>query len=242
LNQVADVLVDNVYLEDYSLLKAHEYSACLYHTKGDQSWQGVRYSGVKVTIWLRRKYMHELVNIALAQCLTTSFVFAVWAIPKEEIANRLSCDFALVLAAVAMKFVVNQTLPPVAYVTLLEQYVTTTFCFLGACTAAHACTESLSELITDCSEGVCSDTVDRSVLSAFATCGALVNVCFAWHMRAVSRQQVQRVLDMNLSTGPEEHAVVRVQDENGQLSSMVDQLSSKLAILNPIAKHDDAIE
>jgi hypothetical protein len=122
---VADVLTENVYLEDYSLLKNHEYSASLYHTKAAQSWHGEEYSGLTVTVWLRRKYMHDIINIAAAQCLTTSFVFSVWAIPKEEIANRLACDFALVLAAVAMKFVVNQTLPPVAYVTLLEQYVST---------------------------------------------------------------------------------------------------------------------
>lgn len=96
--QVADVMKENVFLEDYSLLKNHEYSASLYKTKASQSWQGVEYAGVRVTVWLRRKFMHDLINIAAAQCVTTSFVYAVWAIPKEKVAERISCDFALVLA------------------------------------------------------------------------------------------------------------------------------------------------
>ena len=40
--------------------------------------------------------------------------------PMLNLPARLANDFVLVLAAVAMKFVVAQTLPPVSYVTLLE--------------------------------------------------------------------------------------------------------------------------
>ena len=42
-------------------------------------------------------------------------------IDPENLDDRLGCDFALVLAAVAMRFVVVQMLPPVSYVTMMER-------------------------------------------------------------------------------------------------------------------------
>ena len=41
-----------------------------------------------------------------------AFICGVWMIGPENLDDRLGCDFALVLAAVAMKFVVVQMLPP----------------------------------------------------------------------------------------------------------------------------------
>lgn len=71
-------------------------------------------------------------NIAIAQMAMTTLVSGVWALdPVEDLADRIASDFTLVLASVAMKFVVAQTLPPVSYVTLLERYINFTFFFLG---------------------------------------------------------------------------------------------------------------
>merc|ERR1712079_582298 len=49
--------------------------------------------------------------------------FAVFAIEGTELADRLSVVFTMLLTAVAFKIVVADTLPKVAYTTLLDLYL-----------------------------------------------------------------------------------------------------------------------
>ena len=59
--------------------------------------------------------------IGLVQCALTSLVAGVWSIDGHtDIEDRIASDFTLVLAGVAMKFVLSQNLPPVSYVTMME--------------------------------------------------------------------------------------------------------------------------
>lgn len=113
-----------------------------------------------------------------------------------------------------------ETLPPVAYVTLLEQYVQLNFCYLAVCTAAHAMAKNMSETWDTCSKGSCPDTVDRFIFTVLLLSGLGANILFALYMREMARRQVSRVFAMNLSTGPEEHAIVQVMDENGRLGDL----------------------
>ena len=96
-------------------------TAILYTTKPEDSWTGELFSGVKVTVWFQRRYQHDLYYIGLVQCALTSLVAGVWSIDGHtDIEDRIASDFTLVLAGVAMKFVLSQNLPPVSYVTMME--------------------------------------------------------------------------------------------------------------------------
>ena len=66
----------------------------------------------------------------LTQFVITSLAIGVWALWVDNptaadmlgvSSGRLGADFGLLLAAVATKLIVSQTLPPVTYQTLLEK-------------------------------------------------------------------------------------------------------------------------
>jgi hypothetical protein len=135
---VAMVATDAIKLPDYGFLHNHEYSSHLYTTDAASSWSGHQFSGLKLTCWFVRHWQQATYNIVLAQFLTTALVATVWSIDRDNVGERLGADFTLILAGVAMKFVVSADLPPVSYVTLIEVYINFTYLFLTIGTVFHA--------------------------------------------------------------------------------------------------------
>lgn len=52
----------------------------------------------------------------------------MWAVPHEDVADRMSIALTLVLTAAAYKFAVSSMTPAISYLTLLDKYVVG--CFL----------------------------------------------------------------------------------------------------------------
>ncbi len=60
-----------------------------------------------------------LPSLVLLQFLICSLAFATFAVDRKLPQNRLQLSFTLVLTSVAFKFVVNQSLPKISYLTYL---------------------------------------------------------------------------------------------------------------------------
>ena len=56
----------------------------------------------------------------------------LYAIPYDDIADRLSNTFTLLLTLVAFEFVVSITIPVVPYTTIMDEYLLVSFVFIGA--------------------------------------------------------------------------------------------------------------
>ena len=56
---------------------------------------------------------------SILQFLITSLAFATFSVQRDLPQNRLQLSFTLVLTSVAFKFVVNQSLPKISYLTYL---------------------------------------------------------------------------------------------------------------------------
>ena len=90
----------------------------------------MNYSRYIFKIHIRRKSSFFLINVALIMFMITILCFSAFAIDSSHTANRLSVCLTLLLTAVAFKFVVSGSLPPVPYLTLLDKYVFTCMVFI----------------------------------------------------------------------------------------------------------------
>ncbi|ELU06091.1 hypothetical protein CAPTEDRAFT_202877 [Capitella teleta] len=70
----------------------------------------------------RRPWYFVWNNFSLT-LLITCLSFVTFAVPPSMPQNRLQITFTLVLTAVAFKFVVNQSLPRISYLTYLDRYI-----------------------------------------------------------------------------------------------------------------------
>ena len=69
-------------------------------------------------------------NMCFSLFVIDVMVFAAHGIPMEDLADRLSVNLTLLLTAMAFKWVLSDTLPPVPYLTTMEIYVIATFACL----------------------------------------------------------------------------------------------------------------
>ena len=66
-------------------------------------------------------------NMCFSLFVIDVMVFAAHGIPMSDLADRLSVNLTLLLTAMAFKWVLSDTLPPVPYLTTMEVYVIATF-------------------------------------------------------------------------------------------------------------------
>ncbi len=93
---------------------------------------GKVYSELMVKLQARRLYGSYIWNVGLVVGMIVSLCFLTFCIPVMEVASRLSTTLTLLLTAVAFKFVVGESLPKIAYLTLLDKYMLVAFTFLYA--------------------------------------------------------------------------------------------------------------
>jgi len=113
-------------------------AAEIYETDRSKSRRGISYSGVKLQMRFRRLSRYYLSNVACICFFISSFGFSAWAMPSDEVSDRLSVDFTLLLTAVAFKLVATSMLPRVNYFTKLDVYVFACLLFLCTATALHS--------------------------------------------------------------------------------------------------------
>ena len=199
--EVAQVATEKIHLPDYLAIPGHEFSANLYITEPTESWTGEQFCGIKCSCWYQRRHQNDLYNIALAQFSLTTLCASVWTLDSEEdLADRIACQFALILAAVAMKLVVVQTLPPVSYVTLLEKYINYTFFFLALATFMMALERHIRCFWhSHCAKG----EADNEMLYIWCISWALFNAFFVFSVRGIQQNEVALVKSLGLTRGPE---------------------------------------
>lgn len=84
------------------------------------SASGARYSCCYIGFTVTRRPLFYMFNVWLMSVLLGSISFTVFTLSPSELGNRLSSLFTLILALVAFKLVVAQSLPAISYLTMLD--------------------------------------------------------------------------------------------------------------------------
>lgn len=110
-------------------------------------------------------------NIILIMTIISSLSFATFAVDRSLPQNRLQLAFTLTLTGVTFRFVTNQQLPKISYLTRLDKYILYCMVFNYLVTAWHA----IVTLISD--EGTQADC-DLYFFIGFAVFYALFHIFF----------------------------------------------------------------
>ncbi|CAE8680844.1 unnamed protein product [Polarella glacialis] len=84
---------------------------------------------VIISIAIQRKAFAHEINIIGILFLLNMISFTSFLM--ESLADQMSVSLTLLLTAVAFKFVIADKLPPVSYLTTMDVYLLSVFCFLG---------------------------------------------------------------------------------------------------------------
>jgi len=107
-----------------------------YETERSASRVGMSLSGLRIKMTFCRRSPYYISNVALIMCTICTFVLTAWA--TDDVGNRQSVDFTLLLTAVAFKLVVVGLLPPVSYFTYIDYYVLGCMLFLATISLMHS--------------------------------------------------------------------------------------------------------
>lgn len=109
--------------------KMHEPICDFSLSDKSKSARGYQFSSMTLLIKVSRKFWSHVMRtifLILSLCLAQLFVFAVGTEP-EDLADRLSISFTMVLTALVFMFVIESRLPTVSFLTLLDKYIYSTF-------------------------------------------------------------------------------------------------------------------
>lgn len=97
------------------------------------SKRGNRYAQLQISFVLRREwqpYFFRIIAQVSAMCCAS---VAVYAIPAEDVADRLGYLYTIILTLVAFQMTIASTIPPTPYLTWLDKYIgSTSFLLFGA--------------------------------------------------------------------------------------------------------------
>ena len=82
---------------------------------------------LRIALTARRRPMYFFWNIMLPMALIEALAYGSFAVPREDVADRLSVSLTMVLTAVAFKQIIAAELPNVSYLTLLDVFVLASF-------------------------------------------------------------------------------------------------------------------
>lgn len=85
-----------------------------------------------------RKPQFFIWNVFLVMCLICSLSFTTFAVQLNLPQNRLQLTFILLLTTISFKFIVNQSLPMIAYLTFLDKYILGSMSILASTCVWHA--------------------------------------------------------------------------------------------------------
>lgn len=101
------------------------------------STTGKKYSIVHVALYASRNSKHFLYSIVLPQFVLTTAAFATFSMPPEGLGERLHIDMILILTSVSFQSAIQDQIPNVPYLTVLEWYLLINFLFLALVCAEH---------------------------------------------------------------------------------------------------------
>jgi len=150
------------------------------------------YDGFQVTIIVSREWINAVLNLALLLFFNVLLSFTAYAVPPEDFSDRMEITLTLFLSAMAFKFTANQKLPPVNYLTLMDQYILLGFNLMavqsiGYWVLSRAEGEAAEEFVYfsgDLSEGADSGTITgllvRGSIDAAGKVASSVDGATAW--------------------------------------------------------------
>ncbi|XP_045184248.2 acetylcholine-gated ion channel acc-4-like [Mercenaria mercenaria] len=98
----------------------------------------ISYPGVIATCCVSRRAGFFAWNVLVIVNLLTIFAFTTFAVAPTLTQNRLQLSFILMLASISFRFVTNQSIPKISYLTHLDRYVLVSMMFSGFITLWHA--------------------------------------------------------------------------------------------------------
>ena len=84
-----------------------------------------------------RKPLYFVVNAFLLIFIISALSFNVFSIPITTIGLRINSQTTLILTLVSFKWVINRSLPPIAYLTTLDVYSIFAICFMALLDSWH---------------------------------------------------------------------------------------------------------
>ncbi|KAL3311863.1 hypothetical protein Ciccas_009553 [Cichlidogyrus casuarinus] len=115
-----------------------------------------------------RRPAYFIWNIFLVTFLICSLSLVTFAVDQNQPQSRLQLTFTLVLTLVAFKFVVNQCLPKISYLTYLDKYVISSLFILTIVCLWHGLVAVINM----------TDTKERYVISFIALAYMAYNISF----------------------------------------------------------------
>lgn len=111
-------------------------------------------------------------NVIVLMCIISSLALATFAVARSKIENRLQLSIMLVLVTVTFKFVTNQVIPKISYMTHLDRYIIGSTIFLYLIAMWHVGSETL---VTD--DDLLS-TLDQYAFYGFCGLFGLIQIIF----------------------------------------------------------------
>ena len=113
--------------------------------KPTEGSSGNSYPQYKIRMNVMRQYKFYIYNVSLVMCLITALTFTAFAVKADSPGDRIQITLTLLLTSVAFKYYVQQFVPTVSYLTLLDKYVLSCMIF-QFCMALH---NAISGVITN---------------------------------------------------------------------------------------------
>ena len=103
-------------------------------------------------------------NMFIIMFLICSLAFCTFVVAIDKPENRLQLSFTLVLTTIAFKFVANQTIPRISYLTFLDKYILTSMAIMCCICIWHSIVNLLPEYTNTHIQ-----SVDKIMLCALAS-------------------------------------------------------------------------
>ena len=91
--------------------------------KPTEGSSGNSYPQYRIRMNVMRQYNFYIYNVSLIMCLITALTFTSFAVKTDAVGDRIQITLTLMLTSVAFKYYVQQFVPTVSYLTLLDKYV-----------------------------------------------------------------------------------------------------------------------
>jgi len=85
-----------------------------------------------VTIGLKRRPLHMIISIIFPLVLLVSLSWCVFWLDEESVTNRVNISFIGILSVVAYYLVIQNSVPKINYLTLIDAFILLTFVILAA--------------------------------------------------------------------------------------------------------------
>ncbi|XP_052796254.1 uncharacterized protein LOC128228793 [Mya arenaria] len=145
------------------------------------------YPGLVTTCCVSRRSGFFAWNVLVIVNLLSIFAFTTFAVDPTLTQNRLQLSFILILAGISFRFVTNQSMPKISYLTHLDRYVLISMMFAGFICFWHAVVSRFKYDVE------LQNTLDFAAFIVFLIFFFVYNVGFIILMVYQNRRNIQEI-------------------------------------------------